>query len=326
MFRPVGGSGACRRHGPSFVGLVLVPLAVFCALDAAHAAAPHSAAASGTVTTVEAKTRRLAGRLNEAYGPEQRAQELYLDGMEKLEAGHRDWALRTFEDLIARYPETSAATLARAKVGALRHGATEQSAALPAGKAEAPATRPHAELPPAIGRSPAWEQELRRNAAIQAKLRVEAGDRVFFAAGSAELGGKARRALAAQAQWLNLWHEFEAAIEGHADESGTEEENLQLSKLRAEAVRRRLVEEGVDAGRLAIVALGRTQPIATCKSRVCSAQNRRVVTLVFASGTRERLGMSATVRPDPAVELRAPASGRVKSLEIPTAGPVDVVR
>ena len=145
----------------------------------------------------------------------------------------------------------------------------------------------------AVGASPAWEQELRRNAAIQARLRNEAGDRVFFSAGSAELGSRARAALIAQAQWLNRWHEFEAAIEGHADEPGSEDENLKLSEERAEAVRRRLVEEGVDASRLAIVAQGRTQRIATCAGGDCAAQNRRAVTLVFASGTRERLGLTA---------------------------------
>ncbi|MGZ5851760.1 MAG: hypothetical protein ACXWJH_04215, partial [Hyphomicrobium sp.] len=30
------------------------------------------------------------------YGPEQRAQELYLDGMDKLGGGHREWAQETF--------------------------------------------------------------------------------------------------------------------------------------------------------------------------------------------------------------------------------------
>jgi peptidoglycan-associated lipoprotein len=138
-----------------------------------------------------------------------------------------------------------------------------------------------------------WDQELRRNASIQAKLRSEAGDRVFFSAGSAELGSRARVALSAQAQWLNRWHEFEAAIEGHADDPDSEEENRKLSRARAEAVRQRLVAEGVEASRLAIVAQGRTRRVATCAEPACTAQNRRVVTLVFAGGTRERLGLTA---------------------------------
>ncbi len=158
---------------------------------------------------------------------------------------------------------------------------------------------PAAQDIPGIRLGPAWEQELRRNASIQGKLRMEAGDRVFFAAGSAELGSRARDALTAQAQWLKRWHEFEAAIEGHADEPGTDADNLKLSEQRAEAVRRRLVEEGVEASRLAVVAWGRTQRIATCPEPDCGSQNRRAVTLVFASGTSERLGLSGVANAEP---------------------------
>ena len=38
------------------------------------------------------------------FGEDQRAEELYLDGVEKLEVGHRDFARQTFEQVIARYP------------------------------------------------------------------------------------------------------------------------------------------------------------------------------------------------------------------------------
>ena len=135
-------------------------------------------------------------------------------------------------------------------------------------------------------------------------LRNEAGDRVFFSAGSAELGTRARSALAAQAQWLNRWREFEVAIEGHADEPGTDAENLQLSATRADAVRQRLLAEGVDARRLVVVAQGRSQRVAICADPDCNAQNRRTVTLVFTTGTAARLGLS-----DP------PATAQLKGTE-----------
>jgi peptidoglycan-associated lipoprotein len=176
--------------------------------------------------------------------------------------------------------------------------------------------------PPALhaGRGPAWEQELRRNSAIQSKLRREAGDRVFFSAGSAELGSRARSALAAQAVWLKRWHEFEAAIEGHADEPGSDRDNLDLSLQRAQAVRQRLIEEGVDASRVAVVPLGRTERLASCEEPDCRAQNRRSVTLVFASGTRGRLNLTdapqAQLVDRPAAALVAP-----RAAEIPTGAP-----
>jgi peptidoglycan-associated lipoprotein len=242
------------------------------------------------------------------YGPEQRAEELYLDGMEKLEAGHREWAVRTFEDLIARFPETSAAGLAQRRLGELQPGGTVEPAALPAEPAAIEPAQPSVE-----DRAALWAGVLRRNAAIQNRLREQAGDRVFFASGSAELGTRARMALIAQAQWLKTWHEFEAAIEGHADEPGTDEENFRLSLQRAETVRQRLIDEGVDSARLAIVAVGRSEPLATCESPECRAQNRRVVTLVFTGGTHERLGLVPPAPPaapdaaDPARSLPVPS-------------------
>jgi outer membrane protein OmpA-like peptidoglycan-associated protein len=239
-------------------------------------------AAAQTAASTGSKSERDAGGTYE----EQRAHELYLDATEKLDAGQPAWAEDAFETLIARFPNTAAATLARRQLDALYGGeavgATDKTAEVPPGKASI-----------SIGSSPLWDQELRRNASIQDKFRSEAGDRVFFSAGSAELGSRARTALATQAQWLIRWREFEAAIEGHADESGSDDDNLKLSEKRAEAVRQRLVDEGVEASRLAIVAQGRTQRIATCSEPECLAQNRRVVTLVFASGTSERLGLGA---------------------------------
>jgi outer membrane protein OmpA-like peptidoglycan-associated protein len=254
------------------------------------------------------------------YGPEPRAQELYLDGLEKLNGGHRDWAQTTFESVIARFPDSAAARLARHRLGDLYRGTPAETAAAPATApittatvapvvARTAAATPAVAQPPAApGSGPVWDQELRRNAPIQAKLRGEAGDRIFFSSGSAELGTRARMALAAQAQWLVRWREFEAAVEGHADEPGTEEDNLTLSRLRAEAVRQRLIEEGVEASRVSIVAAGRTQRVATCASPDCTSQNRRAVTLVFASGTRARLGLAGPATADASTDRPAELS------------------
>jgi peptidoglycan-associated lipoprotein len=293
MLRPVSKS---RGHRGTLARLVLVAALALACADVAQAAALQASRltaepSAATPRRVAKGEHKLAGNESEAYGPEQRAQELYLDAMEKLDAGRDAWAQKTLETLIARFPQSTAAGLARRQLGTLHRRAAPPAAPAPhgSGKAFAPAV---AATPP-VGAGPVWEQELRRNASIQARLRNEAGDRVFFSAGSAELGSRARVALTAQAQWLNRWHEFEAAIEGHADEPGSEEQNLKLSVERAEAVRRRLVEGGVEVSRLAIVAQGRTQPIATCVEVGCAAQNRRTVTLVFASGTRERLGLAA---------------------------------
>jgi peptidoglycan-associated lipoprotein len=280
---------------------------------------------------------------HQSFGEDQRAEELYLDGVEKLEVGHRDFARQTFEQVIARYPASAAAANARRQLGELYrtdsdHASADSHDGRPALAVAPPATTGSITAPslsdaPSVpgvqpARSPFWDVELRRNASIQSKLRLEAGDRVFFSPGSAELGGRARSALAAQAQWLKRWHEFEAAIEGHADEPGTDQENVVLSEQRAAAVRQRLIDEGIEPSRLAVVPLGRSVRVAMCADPDCRAQNRRVVTLVFATGTRERLGLVRGGAPRAAtVASSTPPPVVTKAVDLPAAAqPVGVTR
>jgi peptidoglycan-associated lipoprotein len=65
-------------------------------------------------------------------------------------------------------------------------------------------------------------------------------------------------------------------LEGHADERGTEEYNLQLSNRRAESVRRYLTNLGVSAQKLESVGYGETRPIASGSNEDAWARNRRV--------------------------------------------------
>lgn len=117
-----------------------------------------------------------------------------------------------------------------------------------------------------------------------AEFQSEVGDRVFFGEGSAQLGARARAALAAQAAWLKRHSTVPVTIEGHADDSGAAYHNLDVSQRRADAVRRRLIESGVAPERIRIEAYGRDRLIAACAASACTAQNRRAVTIVGAPG------------------------------------------
>lgn len=121
-------------------------------------------------------------------------------------------------------------------------------------------------------------------------FRRDAGDRIFFGTGSVEIGARARAVLAAQAEWLKRNPILRLTIEGHADDGGTVDQNIKLSAERADAVRERLVAEGVEARRIAVVARGREDRVAVCGDTGCMAQNRRAVTVVHASGAGERIG------------------------------------
>jgi outer membrane protein OmpA-like peptidoglycan-associated protein len=124
----------------------------------------------------------------------------------------------------------------------------------------------------ALASVPSW------HAGNPSEFRALVGDRVFFDEGSAELGARARKALAAQAAWLARHPSVRVTIEGHADDPGRDDHRL--SEQRAEAVRRRLIEAGIAPERIRAVAYGRRQLIAQCGDPRCGPQNRRAITVV----------------------------------------------
>ncbi len=136
--------------------------------------------------------------------------------------------------------------------------------------------------------------EIVRLRSLDQDFRSNVGDRVFFAEASTELGARSRVVLAAQAAWLKRNPDLTIAIEAHADDPGSREFNRALAERRAEIVHTRLVEEGVAPTRILIKAFGQDKPVATCPGAACTAQNRRVVTLIEVEprqgGTRAELG------------------------------------
>jgi OOP family OmpA-OmpF porin len=65
-------------------------------------------------------------------------------------------------------------------------------------------------------------------------------------------------------------------VEGHTDETGTRELNMQLSRERANAVRRYLISRGVRPSRLSAQGFGPDRPIAKGNDEAARAKNRRV--------------------------------------------------
>ncbi|MAB65537.1 MAG: hypothetical protein CL662_01735 [Bacteroidetes bacterium] len=66
------------------------------------------------------------------------------------------------------------------------------------------------------------------------------------------------------------------SIEGHTDNRGNNEYNLELSRLRAEAVKQYLVNGGISASRINAVGYGETRPITTNETANGRLKNRRV--------------------------------------------------
>jgi len=110
------------------------------------------------------------------------------------------------------------------------------------------------------------------------------GDRVLFVVNQSSLTDEARETLNGQAVWLNANPEYDALIEGHADERGTREYNLALGARRANAVQEYLLSKGIAASRLQVVSYGKERPVAICSDDTCYSQNRRAVTVISAGG------------------------------------------
>ena len=70
-------------------------------------------------------------------------------------------------------------------------------------------------------------------------------------------------------------------IQGHADERGTEAHNLALTRARAAAVRRRLVDRGVAAKRLRARGYGERRPLDRRHTPEAWSRNRRVQLIVL---------------------------------------------
>lgn len=225
----------------------------------------------------------------------------YDDALDDLDAGATASAQRLLEQIVARAPESAVAADARRVLGRIYAGEAPDSNGTTAPQRDRPMTKRanwQAVAAPDRGQrtpdnaSVAYETEL--------DFQSSAGDRVFFGAGSSEIGARARQVITQQARWLRQNPFVLAVVEGHADDSPlADREQDDLAAARAEAVRHRLIEEGVEPARITSAALGQTEPVATCARPECMAQNRRAVTTLISK---------RSARHDPSDSARRPES------------------
>ena len=73
----------------------------------------------------------------------------------------------------------------------------------------------------------------------------------------------------------DTYKNFSVLIEGHCDERGTVEYNLELGKRRAQSVKDYLVDLGIEESRIRIVSYGKEKPFCAESEPSCWQQNRR---------------------------------------------------
>lgn len=112
------------------------------------------------------------------------------------------------------------------------------------------------------------------------ELNIEASSRgfhpdIYFAFNDASLSADARQKLQKSAQFLQQNPTLKLTIEGHCDERGSNEYNLQLGQRRATSAADYLNSLGIDNSRLKTITYGEQRPVCTESTDQCWARNRR---------------------------------------------------
>jgi len=77
------------------------------------------------------------------------------------------------------------------------------------------------------------------------------------------------------ARWMRNFPERVVRIEGHCDERGSRDYNMSLGENRASSVKNRLIQLGIDSGRINIVSYGKERPVDTRSNEEAWFKNRR---------------------------------------------------
>lgn len=128
------------------------------------------------------------------------------------------------------------------------------------------------------------KEEVAQNVAIKGKdldvRELKMGEaytinEILYETSSADMSSKSKFILKGFARFLNENKSITVAIQGHTDDVGDDDRNLQLSDDRANGVRDYLISLGVDASRLSAKGYGETMPKVPNTSATNRAKNRR---------------------------------------------------
>lgn len=108
----------------------------------------------------------------------------------------------------------------------------------------------------------------------------QAADDVHFKTASAVLTDDSKQVLNGVVTMMKDNPAYKLRIEGHADNVGSYEDNLVLSKKRADAVKKYLTDQGIAADRISTDAVGEEKPTSTNETEEGRALNRRVNFLI----------------------------------------------
>lgn len=106
-------------------------------------------------------------------------------------------------------------------------------------------------------------------------IKITFNSGLLFDVNKATLRDASKAELTKLAQILNKYPDTNILVEGHTDNTGSEEYNLELSRQRAQSVENYLASLNVDPTRFTIMGYGESQPVATNDTAEGRQQNRR---------------------------------------------------
>ena len=105
---------------------------------------------------------------------------------------------------------------------------------------------------------------------------------IYFELDQADLTDESRRSLDAKLAVLQANTSIRIRVEGHADDTGSDEYNLALSQRRAAVASQYLVTRGIDSRRISTQGFGEERPACTGQEESCRSRNRRDEFIVVA--------------------------------------------
>ena len=112
---------------------------------------------------------------------------------------------------------------------------------------------------------------------------VEFNNKILFGFDKADLGDNAKGSLDELVTVLNKYPDTNIEIQGHTDNTGTDDYNKNLSERRASSVATYLKSKGIKSGRVTTKAYGESAPKYTNDTEDGRSQNRRVDFLITAN-------------------------------------------
>lgn len=99
---------------------------------------------------------------------------------------------------------------------------------------------------------------------------------IYFEYDSDQISADYQALIAHHGKYLVANSDMQVRLEGHADERGSREYNVALANRRAQAVRRLVLFQGVNANQVSVISYGEEKPVALGHDNESWQLNRRV--------------------------------------------------